>query len=176
MPVKSNKSHKRKQNSTITTPENAQTSQEKEISNKRTRTSSSEEETPIGTIIQVEVLNKSSWVWEFFRQELHKKEGGWVKYTICKIEVLVGEECGRAYQIGSSTGNLIGHLSAEHGVTKTNPHPKKVFTHFNNFTKNKLLFSIFSKFILKILANTNNSSKFWQVCSTSWRKKTARIT
>ena len=130
MPSKSNK---RKQHSTITTPENAQTSQEKGISNKRTRTSSSEEETPIGTIVQVEMSNKTSWVWEFFRQELHKKEEGWVKYTICKIEILIGEECGRTYQVGSSTGNLIGHLFAEHGVTKTNPYPKKVFTIFSIF-------------------------------------------
>ena len=93
-----------------------------------------QEETPIYTIVQVEISNKTSWVWEFFRQELHKK-GGWVKYTICKIEVVVGEECGRTYQVGSSTGNLIRYLSAEHEVTKANPHPNKVFIIFNNNIK-----------------------------------------
>ena len=46
-----------------------------------------QEETPIDTIVQVEISNKTSWVWEFFRQELHKKEGGWVKYTVCKTMI-----------------------------------------------------------------------------------------
>src|SRR5438445_8079604 len=49
------------------------------------------------SVVHLDMLNKTSWVWEFYRQELRKEEGEWVKYTICKINVLVDKECGRAY-------------------------------------------------------------------------------
>lgn len=39
------------------------------------------------------------------------------RYAICKIEILVGVESGRTYRTESSTGNLIGHLLADHEVT-----------------------------------------------------------
>ncbi|CAG8703216.1 14424_t:CDS:2, partial [Cetraspora pellucida] len=81
--------------------------------------SSDEEE-----IVHLDLSGKISWVWTFFRQELRKKKGKWTKYSICKIEVSNDKECGRKYKAGSSTGNLINHLSAEHGITKIDQIPK----------------------------------------------------
>ncbi|CAG8717067.1 647_t:CDS:2, partial [Dentiscutata erythropus] len=56
-----------------------------------------QDDDPVGTIFQVDLSSRSSWVWKFFRLELCKEEGGWWgKYAI-----------------------------SDHEVTKDNPHPKE---------------------------------------------------
>ncbi|CAG8588011.1 2981_t:CDS:2 [Cetraspora pellucida] len=95
----------------------------------------SQDEAPVGTVFQLDLSNRSSWVWEFFCLEIRKEDDGWWgRYGICKIEILVGVECGRTYRTESSTGNLIGHLLADHEVTKDNSHPKEhpLFRRFIN--------------------------------------------
>jgi hypothetical protein len=67
MPSKSNKITKRKQCSIINTSENSQTPREEETPNKKMRTldsgnKTSQEGALISIVVEVENLNKTSWV------------------------------------------------------------------------------------------------------------------
>ncbi|CAB4401434.1 unnamed protein product [Rhizophagus irregularis] len=55
-----------------------------------------------------------SWIWKYF--EPNFKEG--VRYAVCKVEVVVGKECGKTYKIGTSTSNCSDHLANIHGITQ----------------------------------------------------------
>jgi len=52
---------------------------------------------------------KKSWVWEWFKPD----DTG----VICQVEVVTGKLCNKHYKNGSSTGNLINHLTSKHQVT-----------------------------------------------------------
>ncbi|GET04540.1 zinc finger BED domain-containing protein 4-like [Rhizophagus clarus] len=43
-----------------------------------------------------------------------RKEG----YAVCKVEEVVGKECGKTYKIGTSTSNCSDHLANIHGITQ----------------------------------------------------------
>ncbi len=53
---------------------------------------------------------KRSWVWKWFVSN----ETG----SLCQVEVVDGEICGKHYHNGNSTGVLIDHLVNKHHLTK----------------------------------------------------------
>jgi hypothetical protein len=53
---------------------------------------------------------KKSWVWNWFISD--------EKESICQVEIVTGQYCGRRYKNGSSTGNLISHLNNKHQITE----------------------------------------------------------
>ncbi|CAB5374823.1 unnamed protein product [Rhizophagus irregularis] len=55
-------------------------------------------------------LIKKSWVWEWFESD----ETG----AICQVEIVSGQLCNKHYKNGSSTGNLINHLTNKHQITE----------------------------------------------------------
>jgi BED zinc finger len=52
---------------------------------------------------------KKSWVWDWFKTD----ENG---IHICQVEVFDGQICNRQYKTGSSTSNLINHLTNKHQI------------------------------------------------------------
>lgn len=79
-------------------------------------------DTEVEVEIEIDTSEKNSWVWPFYRQ-IQTKNGDII--TICKVEIATNVCCDKRYKTGSSTGNLITHL-LRHGITKNNPHPRKV--------------------------------------------------
>ncbi|POG57741.1 hypothetical protein GLOIN_2v1489122 [Rhizophagus irregularis DAOM 181602=DAOM 197198] len=55
-----------------------------------------------------------SWIWKYFEPSF--KEG--VRYAVCKVEVVVGKECGKTYKIETSTSNCSDHLANIHRITQ----------------------------------------------------------
>ena len=53
---------------------------------------------------------KRSWVWNWFISD----ETG----SLCQVEIMTDQKCGKHYQNGSSTGILIEHLNNKHQITK----------------------------------------------------------
>lgn len=53
---------------------------------------------------------KKSWVWEWFLPNDNE--------SVCQVEIVTGQLCGRHYKNGSSTGNLINHLNNKHQITE----------------------------------------------------------
>ncbi|CAG8561296.1 9597_t:CDS:2 [Cetraspora pellucida] len=73
------------------------------------------DETSVSTVFQVDLSNRSSWVWKFFHLEIYKEDDEWCERdVICKIETLIEVKCEQTYQTESSIGNLIGYLLVEH--------------------------------------------------------------
>ncbi|CAG8734169.1 1713_t:CDS:2, partial [Dentiscutata heterogama] len=57
----------------------------------------SQDEIPIGSVFQIDLSNRTSWVWEFFSLEIRKEDNGeWGRFAV-----------------------------SDHEVTKDNPHPKE---------------------------------------------------
>lgn len=54
---------------------------------------------------------KKSWVWDWFVPD---DEAG----SVCHVEMVNNQICGKHYKNGSSTGILIGHLQNKHQITK----------------------------------------------------------
>jgi hypothetical protein len=52
---------------------------------------------------------KKSWVWDWFKTD---STG-----ALCQVEIATGQLCNRHYKHGSSTGNLINHLTNKHQIT-----------------------------------------------------------
>jgi hypothetical protein len=51
---------------------------------------------------------KRSWVWDWFECNEDKT------LAICQVEIGAGQHCAKSYKNGSSTGNLINHLTNKH--------------------------------------------------------------
>jgi hypothetical protein len=54
---------------------------------------------------------KKSWVWEWFISDENDE-------SVCQVEIITGQFCGKRYKNGSSTGNLICHLNNKHQITE----------------------------------------------------------
>lgn len=74
---------------------------------------------------------KGSYVWEYFNVNLEGK-------TICNVLDNNGQACSKTYAHGSTTSNLIYHLSRKHGIID----PENDIVSINNIKKHCSIFVI----------------------------------
>jgi hypothetical protein len=95
-----------------------------------------------------------SWIWKYFEPSFKEE----VRYAVCKVEEVVGKECGKTYKIGTSTSNCSDHLANIHGITQEHEEANvsKFYYYFLNYT-NKILNILC--FLLKKKVNRNQNIK-----------------